>query len=356
MSHAACDMFTCSPVCHVPQSVSQVTAFYTGSEGAEGSHVDIAAEAAQRLQRRALLARLRLPLSYYPTLGLALPRGLLAAAAACSLPDACAYELLLRAPPAAAPLPTSDLGLGAGQGARHGKAALPDEALMGSAPAGESRSGMPDAQDYVVEVAPAPAEQTCNGDVVDDQIAHTETAATNGILGRCTAPAAPGAETPDLALPVAPAAQLAAVAALRREVAAKRAAMRGDGDAAADIAAANAASAAKGRAPCATVLALQYRAGQKAAVAAVTDALGVHAGGVAAAAAAVANRVWLPAENTEPCPGGDVAAAGAASCSGWDAALVRMGVSCRGIREIAPPGCANFINSLRGAHVHIRRS
>jgi hypothetical protein len=61
-------------------------------------------DAAERAQRRALLARLRLPLSHHPTAAAPLPRGLLAAAALCCLPPAAAYELLLRAPAAAEPV------------------------------------------------------------------------------------------------------------------------------------------------------------------------------------------------------------------------------------------------------------
>ncbi len=190
--------------------------------------------------------------------------------------------------------------------------------------------------------------------------------------------APPGAVAPDQAVPCAPSAQLAAVAALRREAAAKRAAMRGAGEAAADLAAADAAdappataggprgagsdgSALPAPAPAAPVpgaspgepagpdaprpsgsaraMALRYRAGQKAAVAAVRAALGAHAGRVAAAAADAAARVWRPAEE----PGGaaegglDVASDAAA---GWGAELARMGVTCPRVREVCPSGRA----------------
>jgi len=75
------------------------TARRAAGEGAPDADV-----AAERAQRRALLARLRLPLSHFPTAAAPLPRGLLAAAALCCLPQAAAYELLLRAPAAAEPV------------------------------------------------------------------------------------------------------------------------------------------------------------------------------------------------------------------------------------------------------------
>jgi len=184
--------------------------------------------------------------------------------------------------------------------------------------------------------------------------------------------APPGAAAPDPAVPCPPAAQLAAAAVLRREAAAKRAAMRGAGEAAADLAAADADEAppaaaggprgagpgapAPVRAPgacageparpnaprapgSARAMALRYRAGQKAAVAAVRAALGAHAGRVAAAAADAAARVWRPAEEPDGPIAGDPDAASDAA-DGWGAELARMGVTCPRAREVCPHGRA----------------
>ena len=265
----------------------------------------------------------------------------------------------------------------------------PAAAITADAPgAAEGAEGAGEA-DFIVEVTPAPA-HLLDGSAAAEQHRQSARARAAPARGISAAPSqdgvlAPGASAagpsmaqpgapdlalpvapaaqlaagaPDLALPVAPAAQLAAVAALRREVAAKRGAMRGSGAAAADFAAADAAAerAARERRRCPglrsngcaapysadfTVAALRYRAGQKAIVEAVMGALAAHAGRVAVEAARVAAQVWPPAADQELYPMRHTgAAAEDAGAGSWDADLRRLRVTCSGVREIAPPRCA----------------